>query len=40
VTVVGRATNELPAWAGFSVLCLFVAIVLAAAFFTLSRRDT
>ena len=40
VTVVVSAANELPAWAGFSVLCLFVAIVLAAAFFVLSRRDS
>lgn len=40
VTVVVRASNELPAWAGFGVLCLFVAIVLAAAFVVLSRRDT
>ena len=40
VTVVVSASNELPAWAGFGVLCLFVAIVLAAAFFVLSRRDS
>ena len=40
VTVVVSAANELPAWAGFGVLCLFVAIVLAAAFAVLSRRDT
>ncbi len=40
VTVVVSGANELTAWAGFSVLCLFVAIVLAAAFFVLGRRDT
>ena len=40
MTVVVGAANELPAWAGFGVLCLFVAIVLAAAFFAMSRRDT
>jgi ABC-2 type transport system permease protein len=40
VTVVAGTANELPAWAAFGVLCLFVAIVLAAAFFVTSRRDT
>ena len=40
VTVVVSASNELPPWAGFGVLCLFVAILLTAAFFVLSRRDS
>ena len=39
VTDVIRQANTLPAWAGFGVMFLFVAIALSAAFFTLNRRD-
>jgi ABC-2 type transport system permease protein len=34
-----RGAHTLPPWAGFGVFCVFVAIVAAAAFFELNRRD-
>lgn len=39
VTTVVRAAHTLTPWAGFGAFCLFVAIVCAAAFYTLNRRD-
>jgi len=39
ITSVVRGDHTLPAWAGFVVMCVFVALVLAAAFTRLSRRD-
>jgi ABC-2 type transport system permease protein len=39
VTSVVRGDHTLPAWAGFVVMCIFVAAVLAAAFTRLHRRD-
>jgi ABC-type transport system involved in multi-copper enzyme maturation permease subunit len=39
ITSVVRGDHSLPAWAGFGVMCLFVAIVLTAAFTRLRRRD-
>jgi ABC-type transport system involved in multi-copper enzyme maturation permease subunit len=39
ITSVVRLDHTLPAWGGFAVMCLFVAIVLAAAFTRLQRRD-
>jgi ABC-2 type transport system permease protein len=39
VTDVVRQAHTLAPWAGFAVMCLFVAIALSAAFFTLDRRD-
>jgi ABC-2 type transport system permease protein len=39
ITSVVRGDHTLPAWAGFGVMCLFVAIVLAAALTRLQRRD-
>lgn len=39
VTVVTQAPNTLAPWSGLGVMCLFVAIVLAAAFVMLDRRD-
>lgn len=40
VTVVVRDAHTLAPWPGFGVMCLFVAMVLAAAFVLLNRRDT
>ena len=40
VTVVVSGAHSLSPWAGFGVMCLFTAIISAAAFFVLSRRDT
>jgi len=34
-----RGDHTLPAWGGLAVMCLFVAIVLSAAFTRLQRRD-
>ncbi len=39
VAVVIRDSHTLPAWAGFGVFALFVAVVLAVAFVLLERRD-
>ena len=39
VTSVVRGAHTLSAWEGFGVLCLFVAIVLAAAYAVLAARD-
>ncbi|MDT4922026.1 MAG: type transport system permease protein [Pseudonocardiales bacterium] len=39
ITTVVRGDHTLPAWAGFAVMCTFVAIVLAAATIRLHRRD-
>jgi hypothetical protein len=39
ITAVVRADHTLPAWAGFGVMCLFIAIVLSAALARLQRRD-
>lgn len=39
VTVVVRAAHTLSPWAGLGVLCLFVAVVLAASAVLLNRRD-
>jgi hypothetical protein len=39
VTAVVRGDHTLPAWAGFGVMVLFVALVLAAAFTRLTRTD-
>ncbi|HEV2634953.1 MAG TPA: ABC transporter permease subunit [Actinocrinis sp.] len=39
VTEVVRQAHTLSPWAGFAVMCLFVAIVLSAAFLVLDRRD-
>jgi hypothetical protein len=34
-----RTAHTLSAWAGFGVMCLFVAILSSVAFFMLNRRD-
>lgn len=39
VAVIVRDAHTLPAWAGFGVMVVFTAIVLAAAFVVLERRD-
>lgn len=39
ITNVVRQSHTLPAWPGFGIMCLFVAVVLAAAFAVLARRD-
>jgi hypothetical protein len=39
VTSVVRTSNTLSPWAGFAVFALFVAVVMALAFYTLDRRD-
>ena len=39
VAIVVRDAHTLPAWAGFGVMAAFTAIVLAAAFVVLERRD-
>jgi ABC-2 type transport system permease protein len=39
VTNVVRGAHTLPAWAGFGDMCLFVAVLVAVAFVTLSQRD-
>jgi ABC-2 type transport system permease protein len=39
VTTVVRGAHTLSAWAGFGIMTLFVAIVLAAAYIVLNRRD-
>ena len=39
VTVVTQAAHTLAPWPGFGVMCLFVAMALAAAFVILDRRD-
>ena len=39
VAVIVRDAHTLPAWAGFGVMAAFTAIVLAAAFVVLERRD-
>ena len=39
VTNVVRGAHTLSAWQGFGVLCLFVAIVVAAAYAVLAVRD-
>jgi hypothetical protein len=39
VAVVVRDSHTLPAWAGFGVMALFVAVVLVVAFVLLDRRD-
>ncbi|HEY5198183.1 MAG TPA: ABC transporter permease [Solirubrobacteraceae bacterium] len=39
VAGVVRGDHTLPPWAGFAVFCLFVAIIAAAAFYELNRRD-
>jgi hypothetical protein len=39
VAMVVRDSHTLPAWAGFGVMVLFVAVVLVAAFALLERRD-
>jgi ABC-2 type transport system permease protein len=39
ITSVVRGDHSLPAWGGFAVMCLFLAIVLGAAFTRLQRRD-
>jgi ABC-type transport system involved in multi-copper enzyme maturation permease subunit len=36
---VHRSAHTLPAWSGFAVMCLFVAIVLVLAYYLLERRD-
>jgi hypothetical protein len=39
ITSVVRGDHTLPAWPGFGVMCLFVAIVITAAALRLNRRD-
>ncbi len=39
ITTVVRGAHTLAPWAGLAVMCLFVAIVAAAAFVTVDRRD-
>jgi ABC-type sulfate transport system permease component len=39
VTEVVRTSHTVSPWAGFGILCLFVAVLLLAAFFVLDRRD-
>lgn len=39
ITGVVRGAHSLTPWAGFAVMCLFVAIVISTAFVTLDRRD-
>jgi len=39
LTNVVRATHSLGPWAGFGVMCLFVAIVVVTAFVLIERRD-
>ena len=39
VAIIVRDAHTLPAWAGFGVMAVFTAIVLAAAFVVLERRD-
>jgi len=39
ITNVVRGSNTLSPWLGFLVMCVFTALVLAAGFYTLDRRD-